>query len=75
MVTFDPAIFEGDGEAEPSDLTTEQVVRLYVEAELGIPLSESMIPPSAERDKVYAVAVEWWAETLASGRDASLPFG
>lgn len=77
MVTYDPAIFDDDteGEGEPSELTTEQVIRLYVEADLSIPLTRSVVPPSAERDAIYAEAVKWWAEAHAEGREISLPFG
>lgn len=73
MVTINPADFAGQGLAAPSVLSTGDVVRLYVEADLGIPLAESMIPASAERDAVYAEALVWLADAKAKGIEYSFP--
>jgi len=52
----------------------EQHVRLYVEAELGIPLEESSVPPSAERDQLRAEAARWIKNARRKGIEYDLPF-
>jgi len=57
-------------ERMPDDLervSYDQHVRLYVEAELGIPPEESSVPPSAERDKLRAEAARWVKNAQAHG--------
>lgn len=54
-------------------LTYDQRVRLYVEAELGIPLEESSVPPSLERDEQRAKAGAWIEEADRKGIEYELP--
>jgi len=51
----------------------DQLVRLYVEVELGIPLEESSVPPSAERDKLRAEAARWVKNAQRKGIEYELP--
>lgn len=58
----------------PEPVTSEQLVRLYVEVELGIPPEDSMVPPSAERDKMRAEAARWVKNARYKGIAYELPF-
>lgn len=55
-------------------VSSEQHVRLYVEAELGIPIEESSVPPSVERDWLRAEAARWIKNAEENGIEYSLPF-
>lgn len=53
----------------PSVLTEEDRDRLLVEASAGIPLAESLVAASAERDREYARALAWVTKAKSEGRE------
>lgn len=55
-------------------VSSEQLVRLYVEAGLGIPVERSLVPPSAERDRLRAEAGRWVKNADRKGIAYELPF-